>query len=63
MMTSSSTSKPGIQEVYSSSMYWYPRVSRAINGCTLLFMKLKATYSALSPASQNALIFIGNSSS
>jgi hypothetical protein len=34
-----------------------PRVSRAISGCTLLFMKLKATCSALSPASLKALIF------
>jgi hypothetical protein len=34
-----------------------PRVSRAISGCTLLFMKLKATCSALSPASIRALIF------
>jgi hypothetical protein len=38
-------------------------VSRAISGCTLLFMKLKATCSALSPASLKALIFYINSGS
>jgi hypothetical protein len=32
-------------------------VSRAINNWTLLFMKLKATCSALSPSSLKALIF------
>jgi hypothetical protein len=56
-MSSSSTSLPGILDVSSSPVYWYPRVSRAINGCTLLFMKLKATCSAISPASLKALIF------
>jgi hypothetical protein len=40
-----------------------PRVSRAISGCTLLFMKLKATCSALSPASLKALIFCSSSGS
>jgi hypothetical protein len=63
MITSSSTSKTGICEVSSSPVYWYPRVSRAINGCTLLFMKLKAMCSALSPASHRALIFFRNSDS
>jgi hypothetical protein len=38
-------------------------VSRAISGCTLLFMKLKATCSALSPASLKALIFSSSSGS
>jgi hypothetical protein len=38
-----------------------PRVSRAISGCTLRFMKLKATCSALSPTSLSALIFANNS--
>jgi hypothetical protein len=38
-------------------------VSRAINGCTLLFMKMKATCSALSPASLKALIFYSSSGS
>jgi hypothetical protein len=42
--------------VSSSPVYWYPRVSLAISGCTLLFMELKATCSALSPASRRALI-------
>jgi hypothetical protein len=28
--------------VSSSPVYWYPRVSQAISGCTLRFMKLKA---------------------
>jgi hypothetical protein len=37
--------------VSSSPVYSKPKVSRAINGCTLRFMKLKATCSALSPAS------------
>jgi hypothetical protein len=40
-MSSSSTSSPGIRDVSSSPVYWYPRVSRAIGGCTLRFMKLK----------------------
>jgi hypothetical protein len=62
-MSSSSTSLPGILDVSSSPMYWYPRVSRAINGCTLLYMKLKATCLALSPASLKALIFSINSGS
>jgi hypothetical protein len=38
-------------------------VSHAINGCTLLFMKLKATCSALIPASLKALIFYSSSGS
>jgi hypothetical protein len=38
-------------------------VSRAINGCTLLFIKLKATCSALSLASLKALIFYNSSGS
>jgi hypothetical protein len=38
-------------------------VSRAINGCTLLFMKLKATCSALSPSSLKALTFCSSSGS
>jgi hypothetical protein len=38
-------------------------VSRAISGCTLRFMKLKATCSALSPASLSALIRANNSGS
>jgi hypothetical protein len=38
-------------------------VSRAISGCTLRFMKLKAMCSALSPASLNALIHANNSGS
>jgi hypothetical protein len=62
-MSSSSISPPGILEVSSSPVYWYPRVSRAISGCTLLFMKLKATCSALSPASLKALIFYNSSDS
>jgi hypothetical protein len=44
-------------------VYWYPRVSRAINSCTLLFVKLKATCSALSPTSLKALIFCNSSGS
>jgi hypothetical protein len=47
----------GILDVSSSPVYCYPRVSRAINGCTLLFMKLKAMCPALSLASLKALIF------
>jgi hypothetical protein len=39
---------PSILDVSSSPVYWYPRVSRTISGCTLLFIKLKATCSALS---------------
>jgi hypothetical protein len=39
---------PSILDVSSSPVYWYPRVSRAISDCTLLFIKLKATCSALS---------------
>jgi hypothetical protein len=57
-MSSLSTSLPGILDVSSSPVYWYPRVSRAINGFTLLFMKLKATCSALSPASLKSLDFL-----
>jgi hypothetical protein len=60
-MSSLSTSSPGIRDVSSSSVYSYPRVSRAISGCTLRFMKLKATCSALSPASLSALIFANSS--
>jgi hypothetical protein len=36
-MSTSSTSPPGILDVSSSPVCWYPRVSRAISGCTLLF--------------------------
>jgi hypothetical protein len=42
-MSSSSTSSPGIRDMSSSLVYSYPRVSRAISGCTLRFMMLKAT--------------------
>jgi hypothetical protein len=62
-MSSSSTSSPGILDVSSSPVYWYPRVSRAISGCTLLSMKMKATCLALSPASLKALIFCSSSCS
>jgi hypothetical protein len=54
---------PSILDVSSSPLHMYPRVSRAINGCTLLFMKLKATCSTLSQASLKALIFSINSGS
>jgi hypothetical protein len=60
-MSSSTTSSPGIRDVSSSPVYSYPRVSRAISGCTPHFMKLKATYSALSLASFSALIFANSS--
>jgi hypothetical protein len=43
-----SSSSPGILDVSSSPLYWYPRVSRAISGYTLLFMKLKAPQPGLS---------------
>jgi hypothetical protein len=36
-------------------------VLRAISGCTLLFMKLKSTCSALSPVSLKASIFVSSS--
>jgi hypothetical protein len=62
-MSSSSTSSPGIRDVSSSPVYSNPRVSRAISGCTLRFMKLKATFSALNPASLSALIHANNSGS
>jgi hypothetical protein len=62
-MSSSSISPPGIRDESPSPVYWKPRVSRAISGCTLLFMKLKATCSALSPASLKALIFASSSGS
>jgi hypothetical protein len=62
-MSSSSTSFPGILNVSTSPVYWYPRVSRAISGCTLLFRKLEATCSAVSPASLKALIFCSFSGS
>jgi hypothetical protein len=62
-MSSASISLPGILDVSSSPVYWYPRVSHAISGCTLLFMKLKATCSALSPAFLKALIFCCSSGS
>jgi hypothetical protein len=42
-------------------VYSYPRVSRAISGCTLHFMKLKATCLALSLASLKAFTFASNS--
>jgi hypothetical protein len=61
ILMSSSTSKPGIREESLLPVYWYPRVSHAIKACTLLFMKLNATCSALSPASHKALIFFSNS--
>jgi hypothetical protein len=60
-MSSSSTSSPGIRDVSSSPVFSYPRVSRAISDCTLRFMKLKATCSALNPASLSALIFARSS--
>jgi hypothetical protein len=47
--------------VSSSLVYSYPRVSRAISGCTIHIMKLKATCSALSPASLSTLIFANSS--
>jgi hypothetical protein len=62
-MSLSLTSSQGIRDVLSSLVYSYPRVSRAISGCTLRFMKLKATCSALSPASLSALIHTNNSGS
>jgi hypothetical protein len=62
-MSSSPTSLPGILDVSSSPVYWYPRVWRAINDCTLLLMKLKATCSALIPTSLKALIFCSSSGS
>jgi hypothetical protein len=62
-MSSSPTSLSGILDVSSSPVYWYPRVSRAISRYTVLFMKLKATCSALCPASLKALIFCINSGS
>jgi hypothetical protein len=62
-MSSSSTSSPGIRDVSSSPVYSNPRVSQAISGYTLRFMKLKATCSALSPASLSALIRANNSRS
>jgi hypothetical protein len=34
MISSSRTSSSGISDVSSSPVYWYPRVSRAISGCT-----------------------------
>jgi hypothetical protein len=52
--------KAGFRDVSSLPVYWYPRVSQAINGCTLLFMKLKAMRSARSPASCRALIFFSS---
>jgi hypothetical protein len=60
-MSSSTTSSPGIGDVSLSLVYSYPRVSRAISGCTLHFMKLKATCLALSPASLKAFTFASNS--
>jgi hypothetical protein len=50
-MSLSSSSPPGIRDVSSSPVYSKPKVSQAINGCTLRFMKLKATCSAISPVS------------
>jgi hypothetical protein len=47
MMSSSSISPPGIRDVSSSPAYSKPRLSWAINGCTLRFIKLKATCSLL----------------
>jgi hypothetical protein len=61
--SSSSTSPPGIRDVSPSPVYSKPRVSRAISGCTLRFMKLKATCSALSPASLNILMHASSSGS
>jgi hypothetical protein len=60
IMLLSSTSSPGIRDVSSSPVYSNPRVSRDISGCTVRFMKLKATCSALSPASLSALIRANN---
>jgi hypothetical protein len=62
-ISSSSILPPGLLDVSSSPVYWYPRVSHAISGYTLLFMKLKATCSAISPASLKALIFYNSSGS
>jgi hypothetical protein len=62
-MSSSSTSSPGIRDVSSSPVYSKPKVSRAISGCTLCFMKLKATCSALSPSSLNTLMRANSSGS
>jgi hypothetical protein len=39
-VSSPSTSLSDILDVSSSPVYWYPRVSCAISGCTLLFMEL-----------------------
>jgi hypothetical protein len=55
-MSSSSTSPPGIRDVSLSPVYSKPKVSHAISGCTLRFMKLKDTCSALNPASQSTLM-------
>jgi hypothetical protein len=62
-MSSSSTSSPGIRDVSSSPVYSKPKVSRAISDCTLRFMKLKATCSALNPASLNILMRANSSGS
>jgi hypothetical protein len=63
MMSSSSISPLGIRDMSSSPVYSKPRVSRAISGCTLPFMKLKATCSALSPASLSTLMRASSSGS
>jgi hypothetical protein len=52
-----------VHDVSSSPVYSYPRVSWAISGRTLRFMKLKATCSALSSTSLKALIFGSSSGS
>jgi hypothetical protein len=60
-MSSSSTSSPGIRDMSSLPVYLYPRVSRAISGYTIRFMKLKATCLALNPDSLSTLIFASSS--
>jgi hypothetical protein len=62
-ISSSSTSPPGIRDVSLSPVYSKPKVSRAISGSTLRFIKLKAMCSALSPASLSTLIRANSSGS
>jgi hypothetical protein len=52
-----------LRDVSPSPVYSKPRASRAISGCTLRFMKLKATCSALSPASLSTLMRASSSGS
>jgi hypothetical protein len=63
MMSLSSSSPPGIRDVSLSPVYSKPKVSRAINGYTIRFMKLKATCSALCPASLSTLMRASSSGS